>query len=274
MRILLRVIVWCLIASSPALAANQIWIETPTDGTLVQPGQAIKVVIQQDKKLAPAFFNRIGLMPTPLIAGGEKVEDVDPYILSFVIPKDLGPGTYPVIGYAGKDGGKIVQTDPIFLTISFGQIAELRFDAPRGYFEYVGESRSYPVKAFDKEGRQVDLSNDERGAVEYSTSAPKIAIAEKGGAFTATGSGEAWMYGSYKNLQASMKVSVMEQSMRGDLNADGAVDSRDVEILRKYLNTVPRVKKDARDLSGDGKIDALDLRVLTTLCTRPRCATQ
>jgi hypothetical protein len=39
-------------------------------------------------------------------------------------------------------------------------------------------------------------------------------------------------------------------------------------------NTPASSVNDLRDLNGDGKIDALDSRILTTLCTRPRCAVQ
>jgi hypothetical protein len=62
----------------------------------------------------------------------------------------------------------------------------------------------------------------------------------------------------------------------GDLDGDGDVDQGDLDILLKDLNK--SVKDSACgtqcDLDGDGKITALDTRLLVLRCTRPKCATQ
>lgn len=59
---------------------------------------------------------------------------------------------------------------------------------------------------------------------------------------------------------------------RGDLNGDGAIDVKDVQIAQAALNTKAFGANDPRDLNRDGKIDALDVRILTTLCSKSRCA--
>lgn len=60
----------------------------------------------------------------------------------------------------------------------------------------------------------------------------------------------------------------------GDLNGDGSVDLRDLNILNSNLNK--RVANSTCgsecDLDNDGTITALDSRRLMLLCTRPRCA--
>ncbi len=60
----------------------------------------------------------------------------------------------------------------------------------------------------------------------------------------------------------------------GDLDQDGDVDNADLNSLMTARNTPANGPNDLRDLNGDLKIDALDARKLTLLCTRPRCATQ
>jgi amidase len=60
----------------------------------------------------------------------------------------------------------------------------------------------------------------------------------------------------------------------GDVDGDGDVDNNDLNLILAARNTSASSVNDLRDLNGDGKIDALDSRILTTLCTRPRCAVQ
>jgi hypothetical protein len=51
------------------------------------------------------------------------------------------------------------------------------------------------------------------------------------------------------------------------------VDQNDLNIITLALNTPATKPFDARDLNGDGVINALDARILVTLCTRAGCAT-
>ncbi|MHB1142267.1 MAG: PKD domain-containing protein [Sulfuricaulis sp.] len=60
----------------------------------------------------------------------------------------------------------------------------------------------------------------------------------------------------------------------GDVNVDNSIDIIDLNLILAARNTPASGPNDLRDLDGDGIITALDARKLTTLCTRPRCATQ
>jgi hypothetical protein len=81
-----------------------------------------------------------------------------------------------------------------------------------------------------------------------------------------------WVYITSNPITIEVK-----NSARGDFNADGVIDIKDISVIQSALNT-PSLSSadlnDGRDLNGDGVIDAVDARLLTTLCTRPRCATQ
>jgi hypothetical protein len=60
----------------------------------------------------------------------------------------------------------------------------------------------------------------------------------------------------------------------GDIDLDGDIDNNDLNAILAAKNTPASDANDLRDLNGDMKIDLLDSRKLTLLCTRPRCATQ
>jgi hypothetical protein len=77
--------------------------------------------------------------------------------------------------------------------------------------------------------------------------------------------------GQDNSTPASVTITVPQ---RGDIDLDGDVDMNDLKLILAARNTPANGPNDLRDLNGDGKIDVLDARILSTLCTRPRCATQ
>ncbi|MBK8018785.1 MAG: DUF3466 family protein [Betaproteobacteria bacterium] len=71
---------------------------------------------------------------------------------------------------------------------------------------------------------------------------------------------------------AQLKKQLFRMAQRqADLDHNGKVDLDDVAVLQRALNR-PAAGTDPRDLNHDGRIDALDARLLTTLCTKPRCS--
>ena len=65
-------------------------------------------------------------------------------------------------------------------------------------------------------------------------------------------------------------------SLKGDIDKDGDVDTADLNIMLVDRDkTISASKCGAPcDLDKDGRITALDSRILVTLCTRLRCATK
>lgn len=60
--------------------------------------------------------------------------------------------------------------------------------------------------------------------------------------------------------------------LRGDIDGDGKVNSKDVTAAARRLNQAATGPYDKADIDGDGKVTALDTRLITNLCTKPRCA--
>lgn len=74
----------------------------------------------------------------------------------------------------------------------------------------------------------------------------------------------------YSELQITY---VLPSAPPGDLDGNGSVDQKDVDIIMQALNTAAYTgRRDPRDLDGDGKITVLDARKLVRLCSKPRCA--
>lgn len=61
-------------------------------------------------------------------------------------------------------------------------------------------------------------------------------------------------------------------SVKGDLDGDRDVDQLDLNVVLAARNQPASGVNDPRDLDKNGVINVLDLRKLTLLCTRPRCA--
>lgn len=60
----------------------------------------------------------------------------------------------------------------------------------------------------------------------------------------------------------------------GDVNGDGSVDLKDLNLITAARNQPASGPDDPMDLDHDGKITVLDARKLVLLCTRPGCAVQ
>jgi hypothetical protein len=57
----------------------------------------------------------------------------------------------------------------------------------------------------------------------------------------------------------------------GDINGDGSVDTRDIQLIMAALGQKAG-PYDPRDLDGDGWITVLDARRVTQLCSKSQCA--
>ena len=59
-----------------------------------------------------------------------------------------------------------------------------------------------------------------------------------------------------------------------DLNGDGVIDLRDVNIIMSATGTKSYGANDPRDLDSNGKITTVDARLLAVQCSKPGCAVQ
>ena len=111
-----------------------------------------------------------------------------------------------------------------------------------------------------------------RAATTFGLPSNVVASVVRGTVLRGNSAGSALLKVTFRDKSVSVPVFVVD-TVRGDFDADGDVDISDVKTLQDVLNTKV-FPPDARDLNGDGRIDALDVRILTTLCRRARCAVE
>lgn len=260
-------------ASSPVAAAGDDKLTISIDAPVVRPGETIAVVVTAPNDLPIS----------KLTLGGEFSRLFDknqawpfkvapPFRFDIRIPNNAEAGTYDAraVGLLA-DGRQITsETVDIVVVTTDEQISDLRFQFPDVELKFIGEyALLQPFAITSRDG----ILNVPSSAVCVSTN-PLVASVDSSCKVYAVGKGQAYIDISAFGLSARASVQVSaNEDVKGDLNADGAIDMRDISTLKAYIGFAASSPKDSRDLNGDRKIDALDLRVLTTLCTRPRCAT-
>ena len=80
-----------------------------------------------------------------------------------------------------------------------------------------------------------------------------------------------YLYGMPVGLRVTNGSTKPPTPRQQDLNGDGCIDSADVAIINKVLNTTASGPNDPRDLDHDGKITALDARKEVLLCDVAGC---
>jgi hypothetical protein len=272
------------------LRTQDIRIVSPAEGTVVAPGQHIKVVVNVNNPGAYKGIDVIGEFGmTPLRAS-------PPYEFDIVVPNNmLGRKQITAAGFTEPEHG--VFSDPVTIDIELpaaaASTAQLSVNMPRMAFQHIGESLPIGVSVGTADGNSAWSPN----TVTYRSTDEKVAVVDSGGIVTATGPGQASVVASYGGKTANVDVSVVSVP-RGVLKGYGTVDKDDLNILfagmglmipdlakfcdpNRPANCVPKLPHDirvpaakpvdARDLNGDGFLDYQDAEELVRLCAHPNC---
>lgn len=244
-------------------------IVSPTPGAIFTPGESIPVLVEASDPLSLVgvgiFVNDSGFFPpNPMLS--------PPYSFSLKVPENARLGT-KVIGASGilkLEGREISATPvPIVIKAADASVSALQGSPDSIGFLFVGEKRFTTITATTDAGRALYFGDG--GALSLSCQNRSVCVAQSSGTITATGPGETNVLATHGTFSVLIPVSV-PNSKRGDLNADGVIDTIDLGFIQGSLNKPATKPADARDLNKDGKIDTLDARILTTLCTFARCA--
>lgn len=263
----------CIACASSALAQSGLQITTPRTGTVVVPGQQLFIGVE-----ATSEFQSVGILGAivQIISTSESSKlnlTHRPFQVSLQIDPNATPGEYGFKVIGKNASSRIVESPAVWIQVKDSvTYTQLNTTFRQIDLRYRGDNLKPDIVGVLGSGNMRALIDDP----DLSCSIDDESIARVVGRCTivATGYGRATLTMQHRSVSRQVPVSVQSLSTRGDFDADGDVDLDDIEVLRGYVGDSVQVAADDRDLNGDGKIDALDLRVLTTLCTRPRCATQ
>jgi hypothetical protein len=105
-----RLAILLLLASPALLAQPSPRITSPADGTLVHPGQSIKVTVE----VVSGKFEKVGVIGGNAI-GGSDVLTAPPYEFTMRIPDHTRPNKYHLTPAGFTATGPVFSSDPINL---------------------------------------------------------------------------------------------------------------------------------------------------------------
>ena len=245
--------------------APTLTITSPTNGAQVQWGQSLGVSVSVSQG---ATFSSIQVIVQGI--GLSTALTSPPYSFTVTVPSQAaGQESITAVGVTAN--GSVVFSPAITvdaepslavsgITLNFSQVN----------FGFTGDQVGLTVQGTLSDGSLVNLTQSNKTT--FSSGNIAVATVSSTGLLTAVGPGSTTITVANGGQIAVGTVSV-PNSLRGDLNADGKIDSDDVNILLAALNTNATGTFDARDLNGDGVIDMKDVQALAALCTLPGCST-
>lgn len=248
-----------------------ITIVSPPAGFVVVPGQIVTVVVSPSTGLtlkAVAASLSVGSNPVPV--GSVVQTTAPPFQVGLPVPDSaLGTASINVLAIDTNNQRYSASVGIQVGTQLLPQTLMLLVDSVD--LETPAETRRMSARVTFTDGvsRDVTKSLD----TSYAVGNPGVATVT-GGIVQGVNYGRTTMTVSYRQLSQTIPVRIGIFEVFGDLTGDGAVDQNDLNILLKALNTPATGLGDPRDLNSDGRIDAVDARILTNLCSRSRCATK
>ena len=274
-RVRLAAGMWVIVSMTfLTLAAAQslpgLTITSPVNGATVTAGQSLAITVA----VAPGSYPPGVAIYAEDPLGATAFQPVAGPTLSFslAVSSNTSPGSYALRAVSvGPNGNQIISSAVNVQVERADQPISLSPDPPAVNLRFIGDS--LPLSVFAMFAGSVRLEITQSSLLSVTSQNPSVASFGNG-IVTAVGSGQTTLTVRYGALTPVTVAVTVPKSIPGDLNGDGQVDTSDLNIILAALNTPANGPSDARDLNHDGVINALDARILVTLCTHAGCAVQ
>jgi hypothetical protein len=251
-------VLWC-----SCLCAQSLQIISPNNGSSFAPGDPINIIVN-----VQGTFASVAVVGQDI--GTSLMVTSPPYAFSLIAPNQTsGAKTLTAVGFTGP--GAALFSPPVMVEIeSKASLVSLTVNVTTLKFQYLGQQIPLAVTGKFSDGSVADVSKSSKTS--YMSGNTAVSSNSADGVAIAVGPGNTSLTIVYGTVSKILPVSV-PNSLKGDLDGNGVVDQNDLNVILAAVNTTANKPVDARDLNKDGLINALDARILVTLCTRPGCAT-
>lgn len=248
----------------------QVAITEPSNGTVVYPGNIMTVKVQASVVVGGILLGGDLLRFFPNF---KNVKATAPYDFQMAIPQNLPTGAYTLTAFGRTAAGAMIQSSPVKILIETTEHpSSLKVEPSSILLSFRGEEIPVDIYGQRSDGTYINYNLSTRLLCQ--STAPSVVQVKPPCIAIAVSPGSGSLTVQRGAASSSVRVQVNALAVRGDFDTDGDVDNDDVSQLTLWRNQPSAPTGDDRDLNSDGKIDALDVRVLTTMCTRPRCAIQ
>lgn len=175
---------------------QRLQIESPADGTVVHPGQTIKVRVTSstDRTLSSLFVvSPLSDLPPDVVTKSVPVE------LTVTIPSTVEKaGPYPFTAMGTTTAGELVESDPITLDVERDDMpVSLWSQFDKHFFTAKGQSVPMMLTATFSDGKIIEVT--ESPNVSYHSTDAKVVTVDEAGTAAAVETGTAAIIVSYKN---------------------------------------------------------------------------
>jgi hypothetical protein len=192
-----------LCASATLLTAQTLKIAEPKDGTVVNPGQTITVVVEASP---PLTFRAIIIVGTDVIGFSQNLF-APPYRFSMTIPPRARPRRYGLTADGTMEPGKGTTSQRVEILVERpDDPVSLSAETSVLGFERPGDQYSMRIVAAFPDGSSVDVS--ESSHITYQSDAPSVAAVDACGLVTAVAPGSAQITIRYKGKSTVVPVIV------------------------------------------------------------------
>lgn len=175
---------------------QRLQIESPADGTVVHPGQTIKVRVTSstDRTLSSLFvLSPLSDLPPNVVSKSVPVE------LVVTIPSNVEKaGPYPFRAMGTTPAGELVESDFITLDVERDDMpVSLWSQFDKHFFTAKGQSVPMMLTATFSDGKIIEVK--ESASINYHSTDTKVVTVDEAGTATAVETGTAAIIVSYKN---------------------------------------------------------------------------